>query len=202
LDREDALRFVESNMTPDDFEELILWLDPDPDGTGVPNRERGAEKYEKIRHRIIRIYTNRGYHRAEEIADETMERVGVKARKLRLAYEGDPALYFYGVAKRVYREFLRDEDLTMPPPLPVDDPDEVELRHAWLEHCLDELKSESRELILSFYQGEKRAKIDNRKKLAARLGITSRALSLRALHIRQKLHQCMQGYLSRHKLPK
>jgi DNA-directed RNA polymerase specialized sigma24 family protein len=200
--REAASRFVDSNMTPDDFEELILWLDPDPAGTGVPNPERGAEKYEKIRHRIIKIYTDRGYHRAEEVADETMERVGIKVKKLRLTYEGDPALYFYGVAKRVYHEFLRDEKHTITAPLPVDDPDEVERRHAWLEHCLDELKSESRELILCFYYGEKRKKIDNRKALAARLGITSRALSLRALHIRQRLLQCMQGYLSGQGIPK
>lgn len=189
-------------MTPDDFEDLLLWLDPDPAGTGVPNRERGAEKYETIRHRIIKIYTNRGYHRAEEVANETMERVGVKAKKLRLTYEGEPALYFYGVAKRVYHEFLREDDFMIPPPLPGDDPDEVERRHAWLEHCLDELKPESRELILCFYQGEKRQKIDNRKALAARLGITSRALSLRALHIRQKLLQCMQGYLAGQEAPK
>lgn len=182
-------------MTPDDFEELMFWLDPDPDGTGVPNRDRGAEKYEKIRHRIVKIYSNRGSHRAEEIADETMARVGAKAKKLRLSYEGDPALYFYGVAKRVYHEFIRDEDFTSPPPVPVDDPDEVELRHAWLEQCLDTLKPESHELILCFYEGEKRAKIENRKKLANRLGITSRALSLRALQIRRKLLACMQAIL-------
>jgi hypothetical protein len=70
------------------------------------------------------------------------------------------------------------------------------LRHAWLEHCLKSLKPESRDLILRFYYGEKREKIENRKKLAEELGITSRALSLRALHIRQKLYDCVKGYVS------
>lgn len=189
-----------SNVTPEDFEELILWLDPDPDRTGVPSLERGAEKYEKIRFRIIKIYTNRGFHRSEEVADKTFERIAVKVKKLKLTYEGDPALYFYGVAKKVYKELLRDEDLLEEPLIIIDDDDrddrdDLELRHAWLEHCLGTLKPESRELILCFYQGEKRAKIENRKKLAAQLGISSRALSLRALHIRQKLLKCMQGYL-------
>jgi DNA-directed RNA polymerase specialized sigma24 family protein len=188
-------------MMPDDFEELMLWLDPDPDGTGVPNRDRGAEKYEKIRYRIIKIYTNRGTHRAEEIADKTFARVGPKVKKLRLSYDGDPALYFYGVAKRVFHEVIRDENFTFPPPDPLDDPEDVELRHAWLDHCLDTLKPEGRELILCFYQGQKREKIENRKKLADRLGITSRALSLRALQIRRKLLQCMQGYLAGHGPP-
>jgi hypothetical protein len=188
-------------MTPEDLEELMLWLDPDPDGSGFPNRERGAEKYEQIRRRIIRIYCNRGSHRAEEIADESLERVGPKAKKLRLTYKGDPALYIYAIAKRVYREFIREDNFTCPPPLPVDDPDEVELRHAWLEHCLKTLKRESRELILSFYKGEKREKIDNRKRLAAELEITGRALSLRVLQIRRKLYDCMQGYVLGHPPP-
>jgi RNA polymerase sigma factor (sigma-70 family) len=181
-------------MTPDDFEELLLWLDPDPDGTGVPDRERGAAKYEKIRSRIIRIYRNR-HHRAEEIADEAFKRVGKKVKKLRPNYTGDPALYFYAVAKKVYLEFIREEDptLLLPPPKP--DPDEVERRHACLEHCLGMLKPESRELILCFYEGEKREKIENRKRLAARLNISSKALSLRTMHIRRKLRDCMRDCL-------
>jgi DNA-directed RNA polymerase specialized sigma24 family protein len=184
-------------MTPDDFEELLLWLDPDPDGTGVPDRDRGAERYEKIRLRIIRIYQNRGWHRSEEVADEALERVGPKVKKLRPTYVGDPALYILGIAKRVHLEMVRDEDVILPPP-PDTDPDreELELRHAWLEYCLVTLKPESHELIICFYQGERREKIENRKQLAARLGITPGALSLRAMQVRRKLLDCMQGYLS------
>jgi DNA-directed RNA polymerase specialized sigma24 family protein len=184
-------------MTPDDFEELLLWLDPDPDGTGVPSRDRGAEKYEKIRLRIIRIYQNRGWHRSEEVADEALERVGPKVKTLRPSYVGDPVLYIFGIAKRVYQEMLREEDVIVPPP-PEPDPDRenLELRHAWLDHCLETLKPESRELILCFYQGERREKIENRKRLAERLGITAGALSLRAMQVRRKLLDCMQGYLS------
>lgn len=190
-------------MTPDNFEELLLWLDPDPDGTGIPNRDRGAEKYEKIRTRIIRIYRNRGSYRPEEIADETAERICKKVKRLRPTYKGDPAIYFYAVAKRVFREFIREDSLMPPDPPPVIDPDEdLELRHAWLERCLETLKPESRELILRFYQGEKREKIENRKRLAAELGISARALSLRALHVRQKLNVCMQAYLSGQTPPK
>jgi DNA-directed RNA polymerase specialized sigma24 family protein len=185
-----------SKMTREDFEEVLLWLGSGPDGTVAPDRDRGAEKHEKIRERIIRIYRTRGCSRADEVADKSMERFAIKARKLRLTYKGDPALYIYAIAKRVYREILREESQTVPPPTPKPDSGEVELRHAWLEHCLKLLKPESRDLILRFYYGEKREKIENRKKLAAELGITPRALSLRALHIRQKLLDCVKGYLS------
>lgn len=189
-------QFAKSKLRPDDFDEMLLWLDPDPDGTGIPNKDRGAEKYGKIHQRIIRIYRTRGSNRAEEIADKALERFEEKAKRLRLRYKGDPALYVYAIAKRVHKEILREESQTLVPPLPRDDTDEVELRHAWLEHCLKLLKPESHKLILRFYQGEKREKIENRKRLAAELGINSKALSLRALHIRQKLYGCMKGYRS------
>lgn len=189
-------QFAKSKMTPEDFEEVLLWLDTGPDGAAVPNRDRGAEKYEKIRERIIRIYRTRGSTRPDEVADEALERFAVKAKKLRRTYKGDPALYIYAIAKRVHQEFLRKESQTVGPPPDRDDSGEVELRHAWLEHCLKLLKPESRDLILRFYFGEKREKIENRKKLAEELGITPRALSLRALHIRQKLFDCVKGYLS------
>jgi hypothetical protein len=188
-------QFAKRKMTQEDFEEVLLWLDSGADG-GVPDRDRGALKYEKIRERIIRIYRTRGCSRADEVADESLERFANKARKLRLNYKGDPALYIYAIAKRVYREILREESHTITPPPERPDSDEVELRHAWLEHCLKSLKPESRDLILRFYYGEKREKIENRKKLAEELGITSRALSLRALHIRQKLYDCVKGYAS------
>lgn len=195
MDRETlSSQFAKSKMTPEDFEEVLLWLGSAPDGAGVPNRDRGVEKYEKIRQRIIRIYSNRGCGRAEEIADKAFDRFGNKAKKLRLTYKGDPALYIYAIAKKVYKEILREEARTFTPP-PPPDPD-VELRHAWLEHCLKLLKPEKRDLILRFYQGEKQEKIENRKRLAEELGITSRALSLRALQIRRKLYDCVKGYLS------
>lgn len=182
-------------MTPEDFEEVLLWLDSGSNGTAVPDRDRGAEKFEKIRQRITRIYRTR-CSRADDVADQALERFVNKARRLRLTYKGDPALYIYAIAKRVHREILREENQTVMPPAPGPDPVEVELRHAWLDHCLKLLKPESRDLILRFYYGEKREKIENRKRLAEELGITSRALSLRALHIRQKLFDCVKGYLS------
>jgi DNA-directed RNA polymerase specialized sigma24 family protein len=182
-------------MTPEDFEEVLLWLDSDPNGAAVPDRDRGAEKFEKIRQRITRIYRPR-CSRADEVADQALERFVNKARRLRLTYKGDPALYIYAIAKRVHREILREENPRVTPPAPGPDPVEVELRHAWLDHCLKLLRPESHDLILRFYYGEKREKIENRKRLAEELGINSRTLSMRALHIRQKLFGCVKGYLS------
>lgn len=180
-------------MTQDDFDELLLWLGQDAKGTEPPDRERGARKYEMIRERIIKIYRNRGSRHAEEIADETISRVCSKGRKLKLTYEGDPALYFYGVAKYVYREYSADHQITLPTPVARDAPEEIERRHACLERCLAGLKPESRALILRFYEGEKGEKIENRKRLAASLNINTKTLSLRALRIRRDLRECVEA---------
>ncbi len=179
-------------MTPEDFDELLIWLDPDQ--TGIPDRNRGALKYEEIRRRIIKIFRNRGSHQAEEIADEAFSRVCKKVKELKKTYQGDPALYFYAVANKVYLEFSKRPPHAAPPP-PKNDTDEVERRHACLDKCLDELKPESKELILQFYEGEKREKINNRKRLAKLLGIDSKVLSLRALRIRRELLECMRRCL-------
>lgn len=179
-------------MTPEKFDELLTWLGADH--AGIADRDRGAVRYEEIRRRIIRIYRNRGCHYAEEIADETADRLCRKAKELKDIYEGDPALYFYAVAKKVYLESLKPKPRALPPP-PPEHSEEDERRHLCLDACLEGLKPHSRDLILQFYQGEKREKIDNRKRLARQLGIDNRALNLRALRIRQELRQCMRKCL-------
>jgi hypothetical protein len=44
---------------------------------------------------------------AEELADEVINRVSKKLPQIVDIYVGDPALYFYGVARKVHREYLR-----------------------------------------------------------------------------------------------
>lgn len=184
-----------STITPENFDELLLWLDPDTSRTGTPDRNRGALKYEMIRRRIIKIYQNRGCQTAEEIADETFNRVCRRVKDLSKTYSGDPALYFFAVAKNVYREFMRGEGGSLLQPPVQDDSEEVERRMACLDECLDQLSLKDRYLILRFYEGEKGEKIENRKKQAAELGINTKALGLRALRIRRALLRCVRKCL-------
>jgi len=62
-----------------------------------------------------------------------------------------------------------------------------------LEQCLERLPAADRELIFEYYRGEQRAKIDNRQRLAARLGVSTNALSIRACRIRQRLENCVRN---------
>src|SRR5437764_14777727 len=86
-------------LTQEDFNGLLEWLGQD--------REQAGDKYEAIRRRLIRIFISRGCHHAEEMADETINRVTFKLKEIRQDYVGDPALYFYGVANKVHLEYVR-----------------------------------------------------------------------------------------------
>lgn len=179
-------------MSLDNFDELLKWLDPDPRLAG--------EKFETIRRRIIRIFSNRGSQRAEEIFDETVLRVCEKVRAVAPTYKGDPALYFYGVAKKVHLEFIREDSRRIPERQEPADSREVELRHQCLDKCLGGLSADRKSLILRFYEGDGQERIEGRKHLAEELGIDTKALSLRTLRIRRELLECTRECLKRAEL--
>ncbi len=174
------------------FEQLLDWLDAD--------REVAGQKYEEIRRRLIKIFVCRGCIVPEELADRTINRVAGKVQEIAAGYVGNPALYFYGVANKIFLEYLRK----MPAPLPVlpsPPSEESEQRYGCLEQCVERLSAEHRDLILVYYGGEGRTKIDARKGLAQQLGIEANALWIRAHRIREALRKCMCECLARKKLP-
>lgn len=170
-------------LTQDAFDGLLAWLDP--------NRELAAQKYETIRIRLIKIFACRGCSEAEDLADETINRVTRKLPEIQAGFEGEPARYFYGVANKIHLEYVRRKP---PPPLanPKIDSEESELEYQCLDRCVEKLTPENRDLVLSYYQEEKHAKIEHRKNLAAKLGIAANALRIRAHRIRATLLECVQ----------
>ena len=175
-------------LTQTALDSLLAWLDPDRDTAGA--------KYETIRTRLIKIFTCRGCSEAEDLADETINRVISKLTEVADSYQGDPALFFYGVAKRVQQEYERKK-FKPAVPLPVaTPPDEVDQEYECLEKCMQAIPQNQRELVLQYYQEDKRAKINNRRQLAQKLGIAANALRIRACRIRAGLHQCVEACLS------
>jgi DNA-directed RNA polymerase specialized sigma24 family protein len=174
------------DLNQDGFDKLLSWLDQD--------REQAGRKYEEIRRRLIKIFTCRGCYEPEDLADETINRVAKKVEEISKTYVGNPALYFYGVARKVHQEYLRRKPLyAQPLPLHTD-----ELEHAYqcLERCIQKLAADSRDLVLQYYYGDKRAKIERRRRLADQLGIGLNALRNRAHRVRAILHQCVENCLA------
>ncbi|MGH9969809.1 MAG: RNA polymerase sigma factor [Pyrinomonadaceae bacterium] len=178
----------EWDLTQEAFDRLLRWLDAD--------RESAGKKYEAIRLRLMKIFTCRGCREAEDLADETINRVAKRLQELLERYTGDPAPYFYGVANKVHLEYLRRKPAPEIPPVP-DSDDEIEREYACLESCMERLSVSNRQLVLEYYQDERRAKIDHRKQLAEALGIAVNALRIRAHRVRVQLQQCMQVCLER-----
>lgn len=181
-------------LTQDAFDRLLDWLDAD--------RDRAGRKYESIRLRLIKIFTCRGCHQAEELADETINRVVARVVELASGYQGDPALYFYGVSQKVHLEYLRKAH-SQPVNLPlaaefsqntqtIDLTSDIEPEYECLERCLEQLPPDNRDLVLRYYQQERKAKIELRKSLATELGIAVNALRIRAHRIRLVLQRCVR----------
>src|SRR6185295_8842009 len=184
-------------LTQDSFDRLLSWLDAD--------RERAGRKYQEIRVRLIKIFTCRGCYEAEELADETINRVIARVDDVLNGYQGDPALYFYGVSQKVQLEYVRKsrvrdvegsvETAANPIPASATLTDETERDYECLERCLEQLPADNRRLVLGYYQEERKAKIDHRKLLAAELGIAVNALRICAHRIRRALEICVRECL-------
>ena len=179
-------------LTQEAFDQLLASFAPD--------RDIAAQKYLEVRENLIRLFAWRGCPFPEDHADETFNRV---ARKISEGEEirNAPA-YVIGVARLLVLEILKAqskqrEALDRWQKFEVSEDTQSELRSECLQRCLDRLTPENRELILQYYQGEKRAKIENRKQLCARLGLTINSLRMRALRLREQLHDLIDDYVAR-----
>ncbi|HSB10806.1 MAG TPA: hypothetical protein VLM38_15060 [Blastocatellia bacterium] len=174
------------DINQDAFDRFLVWLDPDRDQAGA--------KYEEIRRRLIKIFACRGCSTGEELADETINRVIRRMQDIADSYSGDPALYFYGVARNVHLEHVKKNPVVFPP-LPPDPPEQKEQEYGCLERCMSVLTPENRLLMLEYYKEERQAKIVHRKELAEQLGIALNALRIRAHRIRAGLQVCVENCL-------
>lgn len=170
---------------------LLKWLDG--------NREIAGQKYEKIRQRLIRIFLGRGCSEAEALADETIDRVTHRLPQLVADYVGEPPLYFYGVANKIHLEWLRKQkkisSLLLQRLPETDNHAETEsetAKYECLETCLAVLPDEQRRLIVEYYRNEKSAKIETRRKLAEKDGISVNTLQVKMFRIRARLKGCLQ----------
>jgi DNA-directed RNA polymerase specialized sigma24 family protein len=174
------------DLTPESFNALLLFLGPD--------RDEAGKKYEAIRHRLMTIFTCRGCTQPEELADETINRVASKVPEIARTYVGDPALYFYGVSRKVFLESVRKRPLpAVVPSVPSSEERELELD--CLDKCLEKLTSRNRDVILEYYRDAEEGKIAHRKEMSARLGIGMNALHIRAHRIRSNVERCVADCL-------
>jgi DNA-directed RNA polymerase specialized sigma24 family protein len=191
----------EPALTQIAFDRLLDWLD---DGVGS-----NGERYVEMRRRLVAYFERRNRPAAEELADETLTRIARTLEQTGSIATRPPARYCYVIARFVLLEDFRRERRQVPLDEPLigdlsreqmarrieaaGDHDARERRLARLDRCLRMLKPEQRELIVEYYRDSRREKIERRRRLAKRLGISMNALGIRVHRIRDALMRCMKS---------
>ena len=186
------------------FHRLLNWFNEEDS-----DQDSGAQKYEEMRQKLISYFDRRGCRFPEDLADETLNRVAHKLDEKGSITNVTPAQFCYIKARQVLHEYWRrpeQKEIALED-MPVSDQtdrrtflstnlnDERDEQEKWMEclkECLQKLKPQDHELIIKYYYGEERVKIDNRQKLAEELGISSKTLVMRALRIRNRLEDCVK----------
>jgi DNA-directed RNA polymerase specialized sigma24 family protein len=183
-------------LTAAQLEALLRRLD----GRG----ERAGERYEAIHSRLVRFFLWNSCSAAEELADETLNRV---ARKLAAGREEIQELeaFIWGVARKVRQEgqkadFKSVHVSNMPTAWAASDAGalldaienkiQAEQEVKCLHQCLRRWSDQDRELFLS-YRVDKGHYVERRKDLARKLGVTPGALRVRMIRLREKLEKCV-----------
>lgn len=179
---------TKKEVTREKFASFLEWLNPDRDTAG--------EEYERLRFRLCTFFSQRQCSFADELADETINRVILKSSEEEIE---NKIAYCYGVAKNVYRESLRKqrihldiEDVT----ITAKAPEEPSVSSECLDKCLEKLPSDSRNLLLEYFSEAKLAKINLHRRISESLETTQTALRMRVMRTKQKLKVCVQECMS------
>jgi DNA-directed RNA polymerase specialized sigma24 family protein len=177
------------------FTRLLEWLDDGVDSRGAT--------YLEMRRRLTSYFDRRNRPFADDLADETLSRIGRT-----LQHDGEitvtpPARYCYVVARFVFledvrREYrhVREQDALRlhvgswtrrGAALAQDGVADSEARLECLDRCLQELEPKARALVVEYYRDVGRNHIPRRRELARALGISMNALGIRVCRIRAAL---------------
>src|SRR6266849_1783771 len=179
-----------------DFERLLQRL--------APERTCAGEKYEELRCALIQFFEWNSCIQAEDLADQTLNRV---ARRLEKEEIHDIGAFALGVARNIRHEAqnktrrliaiseLPDQGTS----LPNDTNTEREIQClidrkrqiGCLDMCLQRLPARERELFLG-YHTPKGNPSSARQKLAADWGLTIGALRIKIIRLRERVQKCTQ----------
>lgn len=187
----------ERALKSEEFEALLAAL--------TANGENSGQAYESMRRRLIVYFSARGVHDPEYAADVTLDRV---ARKIGDFVPGGPNSlnhFIYAFANNVRRESYRqdarlplmDEAFLPEIGVPAAEIEQaVDIRFECLLKCLNEIPAQERELLLEYYSQDGMKKIELRKEISSRSGISTNNLHTRVYRIRErirkKIHDCLR----------
>ncbi|SRR5882724_1260384 len=188
------LPILKDDSGPTPLENLLRLLDRD--------RDRAGEKYEHLRRKLIKFFEWNSCFSPEDLADETLERLGQRIGTVNVLDVGG---FAWGIAKNVRQEvrkragrIVHVEDMPggegrLPDPhdneKDIHEKMQQERRVKCLHLCLQRIPESDRELFLA-YHTVKGEHLQYRQELARRLGITLGALRVRVNRLRNHLEKC------------
>ena len=178
----------------EDFDALLALFSQDRDEAGL--------EYERVRSGLVRYFEFRGCADAESLADETLNRVALKAAAFNGSQNVKLSSYVYGFASNVFREYLRSPR-TKELAIEADDfvqslrsaepTEDREPLFACLHKCLARLQDADRKLVVDYYSREKQEKIALRKELAEHRGCRIEVLHTQVFRLKTSLRDCVKG---------
>lgn len=178
-------------LNQDAFDGLLAQLSTD--------RKIAGEKYLLLRKNLVRFFETRNIFGAEEATDEVLDRLAKKIQNGEIIDK--LTSYACGIARLValenykkpaFQELSVDLEESQPFFWSLSgDKEEKESRLNCLEKCLNTLSDENRRIVIAYYEGDGSNKIENRKRLGAKLGVPQNALCKRIIRLREKLEKCV-----------
>jgi RNA polymerase sigma factor (sigma-70 family) len=206
------MRPTRKDLTEDDFNRLLAWLDSAP--------EPASSRYEEIRQRLIVFFDRRAALNSEELADETLDRVAKRLAERPEQQDSRREQYCYGVARNVLHEYMRRPESRNVPLEESPETTEIasssntglalelakkeeERMFQALEVALKSLSQDDRYLIINYYEGSLEGEVKRkRQELSERLGLSPMTMRTRAMRIRRKLKAALKKELAREPRPK
>jgi DNA-directed RNA polymerase specialized sigma24 family protein len=189
-----------ASLSPEAFRLLLERLDADP--------AAAAEGYELLRLKLTKMVTWKGCREtdAETLADTTLDRIAAKIGGGEVIENMNA--YACQVLRFVWLEYSRKriedpagdelpEVAVEPDTSFLDEPD---IRLNCLGKCMNEVVPETadRTLIVGYYDADTGKKNkDQRKDLAAKLGLTMNTLKVKACRLRARLEKCINECVAR-----
>ena len=185
-----------SDLTKDQFDSLLAWLDSD--------REIAGAKLLRICASLERFFSLKGALETSSLADETVNRVAMRLGELGSDKTLNPPMVFWGFARNVFLESLPEikraklsSDSNYLLRLYVEHTgDEIEDKHRCLEVCLSKLSDEDSEMIQNYYNYDPGRRRETRRTVADKLSISIGNLQVRVFRIRELLKKCIKKCIS------
>jgi DNA-directed RNA polymerase specialized sigma24 family protein len=163
----------------------------------APERETAGHAYERLRNRLVKFFAWERCAEPETCADETLNRIARTLERGEVIRKMDQ--YALGVARLVLLEARTQERKlataaahASSTPAALND----EQALTCLEQCLDALSQAQRGLLVDYYRGSGKSRIQNRRRIAEELGIDLNALRNRAMRLRERVEACVRQRLN------